>query len=291
MCGRETSNAKVLGHRASKTTGYFPRRARGVIIPVLQCNHCGLVYCDPLPLPLDIGQHYNVEPADYWPETLNYFKENPTYFDYENSVAKRLLNFQDGMKSLDIGSGIGKALVSMRRAGFEPYGIEPSEKFRKFCVEKNQIPESCLQAASVETAQYPDGFFDFITFGAVLEHVYHPAQCLSIALKWLRPGGILHAEVPSPHWLVARLINLFYRLQGTTFVTNVSPMHVPYHLYEFTVPSFQEFAARSGCEIAHHEFFVCAQYHIPKFLQGLTAKIMKRTNTGMQLSVFMRKSG
>jgi SAM-dependent methyltransferase len=290
MCGCSTEKASVVGHRASRTTGFFPRNARGVIVPICRCGECGLLYSDPMPIPMDISQHYGVDPVDYWPESLNYFVEDPNYFGGEVAVAKRLLPFQPGMRALDIGSGIGKCLKSLRKGGFEPFGIEPSEKFRKFATERNGIPASSMQAAQVETAVFDEGFFDFITFGAVLEHVYHPAQCLSIALKWLRPGGILHVEVPSPHWLIARLINAVYRLQGTTFVTNLSPMHIPYHLYEFTVPSFEAFAKRSGCEIAHHEFFVCAQYHIPKFLQGLLGAIMRRTNTGMQLSVYLRKS-
>ncbi|MBS2034770.1 class I SAM-dependent methyltransferase [bacterium] len=291
MCGHSTEKASVIGHRASRTTGFFPRRARGVIVPVLRCNNCGLYFSDPMPVPMDISQHYGVDPVDYWPESLNYFVEDPGYFSGEIAVAKRLLNFQPGMRSLDIGSGIGKSLRAMTRAGFEPFGIEPSEKFRQYATEKNGIPASSIQAAQVETAVFEENFFDFITFGAVLEHVYHPSQCMNIALKWLKPGGILHVEVPSPDWLIARLINLVYRLQGTTFVTNISPMHVPYHLYEFTVPSFQAFARRSGCEIAHHEFFVCAQYHVPKFLQGLLRSIMSRTNTGMQLSMYLRKTG
>src|SRR5205085_2091982 len=83
----------------------------------------------------------------------------------------------------------------------------------------------------------PENFFDFITFGAVLEHLYHPAACLEKALQWLKPEGILQVEVPSSKHLVSKLINIYFTLIGTNFVTNISPMHAPFHMYEFSLKS------------------------------------------------------
>ena len=50
---------------------------------------------------------------------------------------------------------------------------------------------------------------------------------------------------------------------GTNYVTNLSPMHVPYHLYEFDLKSFELNAKKLGYEIAHFEYFVCNIYKIP----------------------------
>ena len=61
--------------------------------------------------------------------------------------------------------------------------------------------------SSIEDINYPDAFFDFITFGAVLEHLHDPDQCLKKALTWLKPGGYIHIEVPSAKWFISKLFN------------------------------------------------------------------------------------
>ena len=40
---------------------------------------------------------------------------------------------------------------------------------------------------------------------------------------------------------------------GTNYVTNLNPMHVPYHLYEFDLKSFEVNAKKLGYESAHFE--------------------------------------
>ena len=55
--------------------------------------------------------------------------------------------------------------------------------------------------------------FDFISFGAVLEHLYDPDFAISRALQWLKPDGLIHLEVPSANWLVRRSVNAYFRLR------------------------------------------------------------------------------
>ena len=69
----------------------------------------------------------------------------------------------------------------------------------------------------------------------MLEHLQDPAAALTRALGWLAPSGLIHVEVPSAKWLLGRLLNLATRGLGMDYVTNLSPMHPPYHLYEFTL--------------------------------------------------------
>ena len=126
----------------------------------------------------------------------------------------------------------------MNSAGFDTYGLEPSETFREMAISKMKIDDEKLKLGGVEDLDYPKESFDFITFGAVLEHLYHPAENLKKATEWLKPGGIIHAEIPSSNWLISKLLNLYYSLKGTNYVSNLSPMHVPFHLYEFSEKSF-----------------------------------------------------
>jgi len=285
MCG--SAAHRVLGLRLNRSQGLNPAGRTGIAVGVKRCRDCGLTFADPRPIPGAIEDHYGVPPEGYW--SPKRFEPDPSYFQREIAEAKRLLPFQEGMSALDIGAGFGKAMTALSAAGFDTWGLEPSEPFRDRAIEKMGIPADRLALSTVE-AFNPVVGFDFITFGAVLEHLQEPARALERAMAWLKPGGIIQAEVPSSDWLVSKLVNGFFRLRGTNYVTNLSPMHSPFHLYEFGLKSFQAHAAKAGYEIAHHHYMVCSIPHVPKPLKPLLREVMARTNTGMQLVVYLKRS-
>ena len=118
--------------------------------------------------------------------------------------------------------------------------------------------------------------------------MYDPSNSLRKALGWLKSGGIIHAEIPSSNWLTNKIINFLYKIRGMDYVANISPMHTPYHLYEFDIKSFLKNAKINGYEVVQHQYYVCDTY-LPSFLDFIVKPIMKATNTGMQLSIWLRK--
>lgn len=288
MCG--SRQHKVMGVRMNCSQGRYPRRVSGVGVTLKKCLHCELIFADPRPRPLDLSEHYGVPPENYWTRP-GQWDTPPEYFAREIGEAKRLLGFRPGMTALDIGAGLGKAMVAMQRAGFDAYGIEPSEPFRRHTIAHMGIAPERLQLSGIEDAEYAPASFDFVTFGAVLEHLQEPGRAIEKAMRWLKPGGVVQAEVPSSRHLVAKLINAFYALNGLNYVTNLSPMHSPYHLYEFSIESFRKHARRAGYEVAEHRHEVCSIYNLPSLLHPLLRTYMARTGTGMQLTVWLRRSG
>lgn len=286
MCGSPTSEHILLGARLNKSQGRNPRAVSGISVSIKKCRQCDLIFPDPMPVPASISDHYGTPAEHYWKKA--YFESDPDYFEREIKVAKRLIGFVPGMNALDIGAGIGKGMKAMDSAGFQTFGIEPSERFREQALSRIGIAPDRLQLASIEGASFEPHSFDLITFGAVLEHIYEPASALEKALSWLKPAGILHVEVPSSSWAVSKILNAFYRVMGTTYVTNLSPMHVPYHLHEFGLRSFQKHGVRAGYKIEEYEVMVCSICNIPKLLHRPLRKYMERTNTGMQLVVWLR---
>lgn len=288
MCGRDATFHKVLGQRLNQSQGFNPRKKTGISVSVLQCDKCALVYPNPIPIPSNIQNHYGVPPESYWkPE---YFIIEPYYFQRQITKTKELLNFKKGMVALDIGAGIGKAMIAMKASDFDVYGLEPSEPFYQKAITEMNIPNDRLQLGKMEDIDYPKEFFDFITFGAVLEHLFHPAASIERALTWLKPGGIIHLEVPSSKYLMARFLNFYFRLRGTNYVTHLSPMHEPFHIYEFDLRSFDEHARNSNLhKIVYFEYYPCAPDHLNKITQKFLNKIMTVTNTGMQLAVWLKK--
>jgi 2-polyprenyl-3-methyl-5-hydroxy-6-metoxy-1,4-benzoquinol methylase len=286
MCGADAEKAKILGVRLDRSQGRQPRDKRGIAVSVCRCFACGLVFANPQPVPRSLADHYGVPPELYWKNVK--FDPEPGYFGRQVKTAKRLLDFQPGMKALDIGVGLGKATRVMSEAGFDVFGIEPSEPFHRKAIELG-VNEKRVQLVSVEDGEFEEGAFDFVTFGAVLEHLYDPSRALEKAMHWLRPGGIIQVEVPNSNHLITRIINAYNRVIGTNFVTNISPMHSPFHLYEFTLDSFNKNGERLNYKVEEHWFEVCSIYHMPIVLHPLLRTIMKRNDSGMQLTVFLRK--
>jgi SAM-dependent methyltransferase len=241
-----------------------------------------------MPVPISLNTHYDVPVVEYWGERGDTARPNE-YFGGQIAQFHALLpgNRKASPVALDIGVGMGKAMASLAHAGFEAYGIEPSSSFREFAIGQTELPADRIKLASVEEADFADNTFDFVTFGAVLEHLPQPAEALRKAVRWTRPGGLIHVEVPSSDWLMARLVDAAYRAQGLDYTCHLSPLHVPYHLYEFTAKSFDSFAAQTGCQVAYRRLFVGETY-APRWLDPLLKRVMEATQTGMQLEVWLR---
>ncbi|MEA2273211.1 MAG: hypothetical protein QOI98_1919 [Solirubrobacteraceae bacterium] len=288
MCGSPVDDAKVLGRRLNTRQGLRPARKVGITTSVLRCRRCGLVFANPLPLPEHLAQHYELDPEEYWdPEYVN--SGGDTLEAYVDTF-RRLWRGQRTPSALDVGAGTGQNMVTLGQRGFDVYGLEPSASFRERALKRDELQPERLLHARVEEADFPEESFDFISLGAVLEHLPDPAASLERALRWLRRDGLMWVAVPSSRWLVARILNTIYRLQGLDYVTNISPMHSPFHLYEFTRDTFGLHGSQAGYRVEESRVVVCDTF-APRPLRGIAYRIMAATDTGMILEVWLRKTG
>ena len=81
-----------------------------------------------------------------------------------------------GPRVLDAGAGCGRLVPSLRAAGFEASGIDPSGR------------RAGLERASIE--EHADADLDAVVVRHVLEHLDDPASALERVRDWLRPGGV-----------------------------------------------------------------------------------------------------
>jgi SAM-dependent methyltransferase len=285
MCGG--SEQKVLGRRLDRHQGLRPRKRVGVTSTVVRCQDCGLIFTNPQPVPASVSDHYEKEPEEYWrPDHLPSADANvgiplDQFRRLHSSDGRQLL-------ALDVGAGLGHEMLRLTAAGFDTWGLEPSAAFRERAI-AGGVSADRLQLGTVESAVYDLHSFDLVSFGGVLEHVYDPAAVIEQALTWLAPGGLVFAEVPSARWLMARLLNAAYRLQGLDYVTNLSPMHDPFHLYEFTVEAFRRHGERAGYTVPEVTTLPCETF-LPQRVEPFAQRVMELTGTGLQLQVWMRGS-
>jgi hypothetical protein len=66
-------------------------------------------------------------------------------------------------------------------------------------------------------------------------------------------------------------------------------MRPPYHLYEFQLASFERHGARAGYRVAAHSVFP-ADTFLPKRAAAIATRVMDKTQTGMQLQVWLTKT-
>lgn len=292
MCHADSANQKKIGRRMNCSNGLNPRKKIGISTTVMKCKNCGLIYSNPQPVPLDLSMHYDMPVTDYYSgDFLDIAEEGLEYKGELDFVKIFKSHYKETGKPkvLDMGCGIGSTLSKYQKAGFDIYGLEPSHTF--FEKSKDYLGDDFrkIQNVPFEKAVYDNEQFDFIYSFNVLEHVYDPNGMIVQALKWLKPGGLLGLIMPSSAWLTSKIYNLYYRLRGTEFVTNISPMHNPFHLYEFGTKSFFENAKINNYKVLKINT-VATDTHLPKFLDFVLLPIMRATGTGLRLEVIIQKS-
>jgi ubiquinone/menaquinone biosynthesis C-methylase UbiE len=144
--------------------------------------------------------HINGSPPDLLARDML----NPARTLRAREVLSRYVN-PAGKRILEIGSGYGITLISWtRNFGLDVTGTEPEgegfadtiEVSRQLC-QVNGIPLDRIVIAEGEALPFADASFDIVYSSNVIEHCKDPGKVLSEAIRVLKPGGILHFEMPN----------------------------------------------------------------------------------------------
>lgn len=227
---------KWLGRRG----GAAHRQHLGVECQIWRCGRCGLIFPNPMPVPLGgLGQHYAQSADDY--------------FEHHSVDAKRqsaLTLLQRGReltggrgRLLDIGSGRGELLLAAKQDGWAVVGIEPSANFADYAENNSGVG---ILRQPVEQCRFPDASFDVVVLSAVLEHLYNPAETICEVARILRRGGAVFMDVPNERGLYFRVGNLYQKLRGRNWVVNLAPTFSPFHVFGFGPPSLRALLAKHG---------------------------------------------
>lgn len=100
---------------------------------------------------------------------------------------------------LDAGAGRGRFVAAALAAGYDAFGIEPSERAGE------EARGARVERATIEDAVVEPGSLDVVTLWHVLEHLGDPGSALDRISDWLRPYGGLVVGVPNLASLQARV--------------------------------------------------------------------------------------
>jgi SAM-dependent methyltransferase len=123
----------------------------------------------------------------------------------------------EGRRLLDLGCWVGYLLAEARDRGWDVLGVEPSafaaaharDTFGLDIVEQDLL-----------AAELPEGAFDAVVLGDVIEHLTDPLGALERIATLLAPGGVLFLTVPDAGSRVARAMGKRW--------WSVIPTHVQY---------------------------------------------------------------
>jgi SAM-dependent methyltransferase len=154
---------------------------------VVRCEDCGLYYVNPQPSVQELAEIYrSFDSGDQWRRGEEHFNR---------AVCRAILRFKKSGTALDIGCGSGNFLRAMRKAGFEVYGIEPSETGSAYAREVHGVETF---RGTVEEYLDAQGRyrFDVVSILNVIEHVKDPRKVLQGLRLLMREGAVLAVVVP-----------------------------------------------------------------------------------------------
>lgn len=130
---------------------------------------------------------------------------------------------------LEIGPGSGALQVAVESAGGGYVGVEYDSEMAAFCLSLNRNVVhgdfAALDIAAFLAEHAPaQGAFDIVYFSQVFEHVAAPRPYLDNVFAALRPGGLVHLDVPNHDGLTALLRKLNPRARGYGEIT--PPAHM-----------------------------------------------------------------
>ena len=123
------------------------------------------------------------------------------YADFGNPALLRAVTAElpDGGAVLDVGCASGGLLARLADRAGRREGIELDAA----AAEAAQAHADAIHQGAVDEVSVPEGCFDVVVLGDVLEHLVDPVPALARARQWLRPDGRLVVSLPNvAHWSV-----------------------------------------------------------------------------------------
>ncbi len=146
-----------------------------------------------------------------------------------------IIPFSGEGKILDIGCGNGRYLTSLKKQGWQTYGIEQNPGASKYARDELHLT---VTTGDLLDCKYQDKFFDVITMWHSLEHLYEPLPTLKETKRILRNDGLLVISVPNIDSFVAKIFKTYwYGLQ------------LPIHLIAFTTDSITKMLDKAGFKV------------------------------------------
>jgi SAM-dependent methyltransferase len=193
--------------------------------------------------------------------------EEESFSEEHKRVLDRFLKLKPSGRMLEVGAAGGKFLLGARARGYEVKGVEVSAHACEMARGLG-LDHFC---GELEAAKFPDGSFDLVYMGDVLEHLPRPFSALRELNRVLSTRGVVCLSCPTNIGLLSSRAGLLvYRLLSRERVAPIPP----YHLYEFTPSTLAALVKGAGFEVVELDAGIIPPWKI-KLRGGIMEKAMK----------------
>jgi len=221
----------------------------GATFPLIECWSCGLRFLGVQPAPESLGRLYR---AEYFESDYRCGRAAGSSFDEaalaaeDRGLLDRFDTFGARGRFLDVGCAAGWLVEHAAQRGWRAQGVELSESAARFARERGlDVFHGELAAAG-----FPEGAFDLVYLGDVLEHVPDCRAILAEVARVLKPGGHVYLRGPITTNSLARALGLtLFAWLGRPIVLR----EPPYHLWEFTPRSLRRLFETTGLRVTRLE--------------------------------------
>ena len=166
---------------------------------IVRCNQCGLVYANPRWSDEELVALYEaVEDNTYSEER----EGRELTFRKHLQAMERVVGQANGRSLLDVGAYIGVFVEVAQQAGWNAYGVEPSQ----WAVDEARRHGLSLIQGTQDAPALAGCQFDVVTMWDVIEHVTDPGGEIAKARRLLKPGGWLLLHTMDSDSKLARLM-------------------------------------------------------------------------------------
>ena len=149
-----------------------------------KCTNCGLVRTNSL----DTKQY-----DEYHRDEKEYTKDEALFRNIFLKRYQNIIKYKDKETILDIGASTGTMLSIFKDAGWDVWGVEPSETAVKVA-KKRGIK---MSQGFFENVKLPPNHFDVVLMNHTFEHVEDPLKVLKKIKRVLKKDGIVYIDVPN----------------------------------------------------------------------------------------------
>lgn len=212
------------------------------------CVRCGIIFLHPQPTAEELKQLYSAEYFEGGDFRCGHEEGYSDPATLEKMADPGLLieikAMTTGRRFLEIGCAGGAFLNAAQKHGFLAQGVELSEDACRFAKETFGLQ---VFAGELADARFPDGSFDVIFMGDVIEHLPDPIATLREINRVLDKKGILVMALPSQtNSLFSRIGFVAYGMLGRVATVSLPP----YHLFEYRPRSLRFLLELCGFEIS-----------------------------------------
>jgi len=224
-----------ISHFLSCTDNLVSKKA----FDIYRCTNCGFVFTQDYPDEAEISGYY--ESDDY----ISHSDTNKGLTDKVYQVIrrimltrkKRLISKITGLSTgsiLDIGSGTGYFLNTMKKSGWHINGVEINAKAREYASSRfgiDTIPPEKIGLISGKS-------FDCVTLWHVLEHFHGPYKYMEEIRRLLKDDGVCIVALPNSN-----------SFDSKHFGKKWAAYDVPRHIWHYNPSTFTMFADRNKFKV------------------------------------------